>query len=1112
MRTPRAKLGCPPCSRCNRRSGFLSLKWIIFITSCLSTLVSLVSGMLLSKQGINSLKSAVDKVSKAEVQYVTQKLRTDFEETALALEELEHTLRYEWHSWSELHQWLRTYFFAKTKASRLMEAAIVALPNVNTARNTSYFYSTVWREEPKVGQVWVWCHSPNEDEKLDDRGLPGLVAASRLNESQDNYSQYSVDCRWLDPTTGEASVPGGQPGSWSISFLVKQVYDSPQGMPFSLRGPRQRWRGLQMWTTSEQKGAGGAGLAAVEPFVYMPFERIITWNPGVLRRHPRVGHGYTVVVQTFFLLHPWHKYVRDFAESRPHTMLAAIGAGSDDKHDNLDLVADDTVFANTETHQEWAKECHTDAIFSGDTHACVLRLGNLSVRLQEATKAARAVPDGSFIETDIHGASYFVRREIIFRLRASTMSRIDMIWAQHHAAIQGDVEAATRLFIVVICAIFVVDLAMAVFEYYFVAAPLLCVVRSLSWIETMDVDAAQENLSRMRVGCISEICALVAAFKKVTNNLKEFKPYLPHPLLMSFIGAKANTPADTEATMDSTDPIDKPVNDPGEDESSNSPRQDRVVIQSNPTQRKSFNGIVSPVDDVPGIVPDPEADASRNQGEAGKGGRRVSPPGRRIRWAVEDADECNVLATRVGLRRRNIAALFVRLVGFDSYAATIPRELLATTAGMFLSSVFNAVRGSKGMLLQFGGSSALVTFRHGPPTLRAVQCASSAGPDLVHATQHAAVQGVRVAPLLAVTTGACVVGNVGTTHLRQPTALGPAMMAGSVLLGLPSWSLFARPRVWCTAQVYEQVSMQSEGYEFQPTQWMLKPGGSVWAMFTQDDDPPVHGATEGDPHAQGGAVNVGSAQHGVSNAGNGNGLPHSPQPELTCGVQLINLRPEGNPPGTSPDGSFLRVLPSAEEGAGGDGSARCAFSPDPAPPQWGEMPLGRKRARRPEQARGGVGSGGGDDAADRGTARSDPSSHAESLPPLPMPGAGVPRRVLLAVRHMPVCGAFREMIEELWSVWGKPLELLVVQLGAQPPAPFAETDVPLLALRHDLILLDCSDITLAEDALELLHGGTDPRPAVAGFGGVPVVGLAAHRSSPPQDIATFAALTREALL
>jgi adenylate cyclase len=156
----------------------------------------------------------------------------------------------------------------------------------------------------------------------------------------------------------------------------------------------------------------------------------------------------------------------------------------------------------------------------------------------------------------------------------------------------------------------------------------------------------------------------------------------------------------------------------------------------------------------------------------------------------------------LGGSRQEVTILFADLHYFTHLAETLPPDELINTLNRYLSAVADAVVAHQGTLDKFMGDGAMVLFNAPIPQPDHVARAVQTALDIRSAVQNLA-NSASLPPLslsIGIHTGEAVVGNIGSKHLMNYTAVGDAVVVAKRLQEIAEGS-----SILVSQQVYDQV-------------------------------------------------------------------------------------------------------------------------------------------------------------------------------------------------------------------------------------------------------------------------------------------------------------------
>eukprot|EP01062_Namystynia_karyoxenos_P018904 TRINITY_DN1704_c0_g2_i2.p1 TRINITY_DN1704_c0_g2~~TRINITY_DN1704_c0_g2_i2.p1 ORF type:complete len:910 (+),score=230.04 TRINITY_DN1704_c0_g2_i2:86-2731(+) len=496
----------------------LPAKVLMLATTLMSTLVSLVGGLVMYLEGLLIIDNTVKEISWVELSCAANKLNSSLAETEEAAYAYA-TLLSTWRglpSAAEWQEFLQADQFGRVKASvGLYGTGVLVVPMVNTAANSSGFAQIVWWDPLADGtrdwlsasylpEQWGICADPSRDDTLKHRCL----VAHSLDPA--NGSAVAFAYQWSDNFMREVSSGG----FWD----KQQVGWEDTGAVW--------WKIPEVWHSKDDT-----------PYI---FGTLVYTLPKQRPDHPIWGEGYKVVITTHNIFNTWED---DLRQTDVHATLVAtfLHAGPESQ-----VIA-------TNTGGRLMKNCTKRNTVSG-VNPCVITLKQMQPHIQEACEKANRTQLGRFFRTSIGGSEHWVMRLVVLETRADydDMASIHLVWLRRVSTVEDKLHRALFFFIGFVAAVFIFDVCVLVVEVRHIARPLEQLEWAMQPVDQMDLIESSHRLHGAvadRCFDVAEVQRLVRRFQLTIDSLTTYKLFLPQSCLpRSNATDKGDAASGSEAT------------------------------------------------------------------------------------------------------------------------------------------------------------------------------------------------------------------------------------------------------------------------------------------------------------------------------------------------------------------------------------------------------------------------------------------------------------------------------------------------------------------------------------------------------------------------------------
>eukprot|EP00756_Hemistasia_phaeocysticola_P035668 Hpha_TRINITY_DN16599_c3_g1::TRINITY_DN16599_c3_g1_i1::g.135025::m.135025 len=494
-----------------RRGKVVAVPTTVLLSSAtaLSTLFSILGGLLLYFEGLKAINEAVRDVAGAEGMTAATSLRRYFDEAEQASAAL-NTFYDMWGNVStleELGELVRVHTYAPCRQSRRLSG--MGLSFIPSYSDPSY----------AVMQHLYW----------DPLTTPEAIEAN-----------FGLEQQFVAPSyrRGEEGCGGGHPGSYCLSAYslnpfdaspVRNVYNytrqyrGAEEIPFWEK-TKDMWLPVYMWYSSDGT-----------PYYYSEL-RSVRYRS--IENHPLLSGAREVSVWVMF--YDWAAELRSL-NATGDMMVLDMGQG-----------LEGSVFASTSESfllcslQE--KE-RSNTLHNSD---CTPTIRHLPKRGMEAAVKINKTAEGNVVKLGLAGEEHWCLRRIVKLGKSEDqLGEINVVWLLATASMNDRVLRSLFLFLGFILGVMVIDILILLFEVRSIAVPLRSLCTAMALIDDMDVDQMDLRIEALRGSWIGvrDIINLTRAFKSATRALRMYRDFLPAYCLPELVPDEASARTDTMSAI-----------------------------------------------------------------------------------------------------------------------------------------------------------------------------------------------------------------------------------------------------------------------------------------------------------------------------------------------------------------------------------------------------------------------------------------------------------------------------------------------------------------------------------------------------------------------------------
>eukprot|EP01061_Rhynchopus_euleeides_P022954 TRINITY_DN3744_c0_g1_i5.p1 TRINITY_DN3744_c0_g1~~TRINITY_DN3744_c0_g1_i5.p1 ORF type:complete len:1010 (+),score=346.75 TRINITY_DN3744_c0_g1_i5:26-3031(+) len=228
--------------------------------------------------------------------------------------------------------------------------------------------------------------------------------------------------------------------------------------------------------------------------------------------------------------HPWSTYKEVLLYVG--LVVSAFQPTFDDYHalhpDTTALLVDrdtEIVIASTFTNGMIPDSCPQVSIDTVDEKVtCANRINTTSQAVQEAYTTLREVDYDAFINRDLDGGEYYLRR-------MRSLRNYEVIWMRPASSVNGKVQEALMYLVIFTSIVLAFDLAISIAEVVFIALPMKRLSVAIRSVADMKTEEAAAALKALGASPLREVGVMRAATTLLVENVSEYKTFLPQALL-----------------------------------------------------------------------------------------------------------------------------------------------------------------------------------------------------------------------------------------------------------------------------------------------------------------------------------------------------------------------------------------------------------------------------------------------------------------------------------------------------------------------------------------------------------------------------------------------------
>ena len=492
----------------------LPFSCILFTVMMVSTFASVFGAVIIYLQSLESLKATVDEISKSETLILSDRISLSFSNPIKYIEGMKKFL-YHSHaattskSASELLKHARWVdLLAITGISNVQESGVVLLPQEYPSPDIMYSHS--WHEISNESGIptreFIYAHYEYGMD-YSEGGIDGEViinaSISSLNSETghiDNRSHYD---------SFNIKAYGEQTKTWKQFEYGKPIH-AWNTVPTIAYKNRERWRQPQIWFSSDGS-----------PYQFTSFETV--HEPPA---HPHPWSNYTaVMLQGYFVFNfqfdgAFDTSTNVYVYDRHHGHIYTTNTGQE-------VVIKGCFDGLRNTH----------SIRKIDS--CLAKVStwrdNYGAALSGAVKHI-GTEDTMFLEANLDGTEFFVRYRTVYRSVTDGVPSVDLIiiWIRPVSSVDGEVNKALVTMLIFSSAVLVVDILLAVMEYFIIGRPLQSLSKATKAMASLDVEAAKSEMLNsscdFNVIGLREVDALTRSFNRTLRFLTEYLTFMPQGL------------------------------------------------------------------------------------------------------------------------------------------------------------------------------------------------------------------------------------------------------------------------------------------------------------------------------------------------------------------------------------------------------------------------------------------------------------------------------------------------------------------------------------------------------------------------------------------------------
>eukprot|EP01060_Flectonema_neradi_P035979 TRINITY_DN6795_c0_g3_i1.p1 TRINITY_DN6795_c0_g3~~TRINITY_DN6795_c0_g3_i1.p1 ORF type:complete len:1208 (+),score=245.21 TRINITY_DN6795_c0_g3_i1:32-3655(+) len=510
----------------------ISIKWVLCVTTFISTGASLAGGLFLYFESLSSLKDTVNELSLSQTEALHTRLIEFYsvpQEQARAhqsflygydwsaLENAEAATRQ--HVYRELTKWWQ--FSLVRESKMLQEVGVICLTNeMSDANDTSFFYHHVWYDLKP---------SSKEDGTFERNYVHAVRDGPQSNRLPE---PFLINVTALDSITGEDKLVGYNFSAKSYHTRIsewKAINQPSWG--------KATWRPPQMWVDESVPN----GITYLFQAYDMIFDPPKPPNP--------LSACDSVLISGYMIYFSWFEILQEHKRNNQQDTVVVVDgskrrvfADSDDSNVLYNEGKEEGCYINDPASHSWIHCLRpVDKIVDRRTRdAAVYLLDDRdSRRIHHDNYTINPPP--KFSEREVGGEQHFIRRKDVFYFEyvdegtdpnreGTLITVIDpvIIWLRPTSVVKHKVTRAVTFLLVFVGIVFFVDVVLAAIEIILIARPMRRISLALQTAGKMeDLEEAQAIGDSMGHVYIEEVARMKMSFFTMTDWLFAYRPFIP---------------------------------------------------------------------------------------------------------------------------------------------------------------------------------------------------------------------------------------------------------------------------------------------------------------------------------------------------------------------------------------------------------------------------------------------------------------------------------------------------------------------------------------------------------------------------------------------------------
>eukprot|EP00756_Hemistasia_phaeocysticola_P028015 Hpha_TRINITY_DN16151_c2_g1::TRINITY_DN16151_c2_g1_i1::g.3949::m.3949 len=482
---------CSTASRARPRSKkriVLPITLLFAVSGVVSTLVSVVGGVLLYMESINAVRDAMYHVADAESAIATDRLTGYFVQ---ARHDSEIALRYvstgaAGGNLEQLQEGFRALQTAMITTTRRMNGyGWEVIPNITEPRNAV-----------RVTSYWDPLSDPVEIAKNggSDREIIVAQYSPKLPGNCGNESLEGQRCM-VAHTVSEEGANLVNIYNYTRKFLTRGLDSLDE-----LTGP-MRWFPVASWLSRD-------GTI----YYYVPLRM---WAQNLKPDSPVLGGA--VEFTSYVMLYDWGAELGRVTEDRFLVVL------------DISNGLEGAVYASSRGD---VTSCGSRA---ADMTICTLKIKEYDAKIQQAAVVSNKSAPGTFLQEELDGVDSWLMRRVVWKGQEGldTIGEIDLLWMTDTTSSEGRVMRSLIYFVSFVAAVIVFDVLILLFEVSKVGLPLRKISQGMGDISTMNLENFEAIVASAGSGSIviGDILGIIDALRGALQALKLYRDYLPQGLL-----------------------------------------------------------------------------------------------------------------------------------------------------------------------------------------------------------------------------------------------------------------------------------------------------------------------------------------------------------------------------------------------------------------------------------------------------------------------------------------------------------------------------------------------------------------------------------------------------